>query len=97
MKKVTEGKGIAKRIQLNLYDYVFYDMGMHRLYSHILTFNTHEINNVHIACGYRVEGVMKDHVYKNGEFIDVTVMGITVDQWESIKNDFQYEKVYFED
>ena len=91
------GKGIAKRIQLNLYDYVFYDMGMHRLYSHILTFNTHEINNVHIACGYRVEGVMKDHVYKNGEFIDVTVMGITVDQWESIKNDFQYEKVYFED
>lgn len=91
------GKGIAKRVQLNLYDYVFYKMGMHRLYSHILTFNTHEIDRVHIACGYKVEGVMKDHVYKNGKFIDVTVMGITEDMWAEIKPDFHYEQVTFED
>ncbi|MDD5793012.1 MAG: UDP-4-amino-4,6-dideoxy-N-acetyl-beta-L-altrosamine N-acetyltransferase [Erysipelotrichaceae bacterium] len=91
------GKGIAKTIQLNLYDYVFNKMGMHRLYSHILTFNTHEINNVHLACGYEIEGVLKDHVYKNGEFIDVTVMGITSDRWNQIKQDFQYSEVLFED
>ncbi|MGN0694840.1 MAG: UDP-4-amino-4,6-dideoxy-N-acetyl-beta-L-altrosamine N-acetyltransferase [Lentihominibacter sp.] len=90
------GKGIAKRIQLNLYDYVFETMGMHRLYSHILTFNTHEINNVHLACGYEIEGVMKDHVLKNGQFIDVTVMGITADRWATIKKNYNYEEVSFE-
>lgn len=90
------GKGIAKKIQLNLYDYVFYRLNMHRLYSHILSFNEHEINNVHIKCGYRVEGRLKEHVCKNGKFIDVTVMGITVDQWEEIKDDFEYELVQFE-
>lgn len=91
------GKGIAKKIQLNLYDYVFYHMGLHRLYSHILSFNDHEINNVHIKCGYEVEGCMKDHIYKNGEFVDVTVMGITSDRWEEIKDEFDYPKIDFEE
>lgn len=91
------GKGIAKKIQLNLYDYVFYKLNMNRLFSHILSFNEHEISNVHIACGYEVEGRMKQHVYKNGEYIDVTVMGITKDRWERIKKDFDYPIIKFED
>ena len=90
------GKGVAKRIQLNLYDYVFCTLKMNRLYSNILTFNTHEIENVHVKCGYQLEGVMKDHVYKNGEYYDVTVMGITADHWAEIKDQFQYEAVEFE-
>lgn len=90
------GKGIAKKIQLNLYDYVFYELGMNRLYSHILKFNEHEINNVHIKCGYEIEGTLKEHVYKNGEYLDVVVMGITVSRWESIKREFKYEKISFE-
>ena len=44
-----------------------------------------------------IEGVMKDHVYKNGEFIDVTIMGITSDRWDQIKQNFHYNKVVFED
>jgi UDP-4-amino-4,6-dideoxy-N-acetyl-beta-L-altrosamine N-acetyltransferase len=91
------GKGIAKRIQLNLYDYVFYTRGLHRLWSHILAFNVHEITNVHEAVGYKVEGVMKDHIYKNGEYIDVVVMGITADQWDEIRGGFEYAKVEFTD
>jgi UDP-4-amino-4,6-dideoxy-N-acetyl-beta-L-altrosamine N-acetyltransferase len=91
------GKGIAKRIQLNIYDYVFYHLKLHRLWNHILTFNEHVIENVHKKVGYEVEGVMKDHVYKNGKFVDVTIMGITIDIWESIKNDFDYDKVKFEE
>lgn len=90
------GKGIAKKIQLNLYDYVFYTLGMNRLYSDILTFNTHEIVNVHEACGYQVEGVLKQHVFKNGEFLDVTMMGITKDRWEDIKSDYDYPVIKFE-
>lgn len=91
------GKGIAKRIQLNLYDYVFYTLGMHRLYSHILALNTHEIVNVHKRCGYIEEGMMKDHVCKNGEYLDVVVMGITVDEWERIKDSFEYLPMVFDD
>jgi UDP-4-amino-4,6-dideoxy-N-acetyl-beta-L-altrosamine N-acetyltransferase len=91
------GKGIAKRLELNLYDYLFYHLKLHRLWSHILAFNEHIIENVHKKVGAEVEGVMKDHVYKNGEFIDVTVMGITSDRWESIKGNFDYEKVEFEE
>lgn len=90
------GKGIAKKIQLNLYDYVFYEMGMHRLWSNILSFNTHEITRVHEACGYVVEGVQKGHIYKNGEYLDVVLMGINIDRWEEIKDQFDYPKIEFE-
>lgn len=90
------GKGIAKKIQLNLYDYVFYNMGFNRLYSDILSFNTHEIRNVHEAVGYRVEGVLKQHVIKNGKFLDVVMMGITKDYWEEIKEKFNYDIIEFE-
>lgn len=90
------GKGIAKKIQLNLYDYVFYTMGFNRLYSDILSFNTHEITNVHEAVGYVVEGVLKQHVLKNGQYLDVVMMGITKDRWEEIKGDFDYPKIEFE-
>lgn len=91
------GKGIAKKIQLNLYDYVFYTMGFNRLYSDILSFNTHEIKNVHEAVGYRVEGVLKQHVIKNGEYLDVVMMGITKDYWEEIRDDFSYDKINFDE
>ncbi|MCB6992357.1 UDP-4-amino-4,6-dideoxy-N-acetyl-beta-L-altrosamine N-acetyltransferase [bacterium 210820-DFI.6.37] len=90
------GKGIAKRIQLNLYDYVFDILKLNRLYSHILSFNEHEISNVHLKCGYEVEGKMKEHVYKNGEYLDVVIMGITANQWRKIKPQYKYDKVSFE-
>lgn len=90
------GKGIAKKIQFNLYDYVFQELKLNRLYSHILGFNKHEIDNVHKACGYNIEGILKEHVYKNGEFIDVVVMGITANEWEKEKSKYTYPKISFE-
>lgn len=90
------GKGIAKKIQLNLYDYVFYTLKLNRLFSHILSYNEHEINNVHIACGYEVEGVMRQHILKNGVFLDVVVMGITADRWGQIKSSYEYPRIVFE-
>jgi UDP-4-amino-4,6-dideoxy-N-acetyl-beta-L-altrosamine N-acetyltransferase len=91
------GKGIAKLVQLNLYDYVFYYLKLHKLWSHMFTFNEHQIENVHKRVGYQVEGRLKDHIYKNGEFLDVIAMGITADRWEKIRGDFDYEKVKFEE
>jgi len=90
------GLGIAKQIQLNVYDYVFYNMNLHRLYNKILSVNKHVIQNVHEKCGYKVEGELIDHIYKNGQFYNMTIMGITKDMWESIKNKYSYDKIEFE-
>ena len=70
---------------------------MHRLYSNILSFNEHEIVNVHEKCGYKFEGKLVDHVLKNGEYCDVIIMGITVDMWEEMKPSFSYERIDFEE
>jgi UDP-4-amino-4,6-dideoxy-N-acetyl-beta-L-altrosamine N-acetyltransferase len=90
------GKGIAKRIQLNLYDYVFYTLKMHKLYSRVLMINTHEIDNVHTVLGYLIEGVQKEFIYKNGQYIDVALFSIFERDWEEIKPNFEYLPVTFE-
>ena len=72
-------------------------MNFNRLYSDILSFNTHEIKNVHEAVGYEVEGVLKQHVIINGKYYDVVMMGITKNKSEEIKSEFKYEKIVFED
>jgi pseudaminic acid synthase/UDP-4-amino-4,6-dideoxy-N-acetyl-beta-L-altrosamine N-acetyltransferase len=91
------GRGIAKRIQLNLYDYVFNHLNLHKVFDYVLACNEYVIERINKPCGYRVEGRLKDHVYKNGEYLDVMVMGITEDIWASIRGDFEYEKIKFEE
>lgn len=49
-------------------------LGLHRWYSETFAFRTY-----HIQCleeyGFQREGVLRDHVRKNGEYIDVVVHG----------------------
>lgn len=49
-------------------------IGLHRWYSETFAFRTH-----HIQCleeyGFQREGILRDHVRKNGKYIDVVVHG----------------------
>ena len=51
---------------------------------------------MHEAVGYKVEGILEQHVIKNGEYYDVVMMGITKDRWEKIRGDFSYPEIPFE-
>jgi UDP-4-amino-4,6-dideoxy-N-acetyl-beta-L-altrosamine N-acetyltransferase len=90
------GKGIFRRIELNAYDYVFQTLGFNRFIASALSENETAIR-VYKKCGCQIEGVFKEHIYKNGIFHDVVMMAITADRWQEIKKDFEYEIVEFEE
>ncbi len=79
-------------LEWNLYDYVFYTLGLNKICGEIFAFNKAVIR-MHQMCGSVIEGTRKKHIYKNGEYYDVVEMGICKEDWEQMRHRFQYEKI----
>lgn len=89
------GKGLWKIIECNIYDYVFDHLKLNKLWCEVFTFNEKAIA-IHQKLGSEVEGILKQHIYKNGVFHDVARIGITKDKWNQIRNEFEYEPIIIE-
>ncbi len=90
------GRGLARILEYNIYDYVFEKLKLNKLWCEVFAFNEKVIAN-HKKYGSEIEGILKEHIYKNGEFFDIVRMGIIKDKWSNIKNEIQYEKAIIED
>lgn len=86
---------LAMAIEWNLYDYVFEKMGLNKLTNEVLAFNK-EVVTIHKMCGSDVVGILKQHIYKNGSYIDVVYIEICKDKWEVLKTKHQYPRASFE-
>ena len=89
------GRGIATALECNIYDYVFQTMELNKLCCEVFAFNE-KVISIHKKFGSEVEGTLKQHIYKNGEFYDIVCMGITKEKWSKIKNTYDYEKIEIE-
>ncbi len=69
------GKGYGTAAVRLLANYSFRDIGLKRLWLQVLADNAVAIR-VYEKCGFAVEGRLKNHVFKNGAYKDVLVMGI---------------------
>jgi hypothetical protein len=90
------GKGIARLLECNIYDYIFFKLNLNKLCSEVLDFNERVVK-IHERYGSKVEGLLKQHIFKNGCFYDVVTMGITKDRWKQIRESKEYEPIYIED
>lgn len=95
-EKPYRGKGLANIIEYNLYEYVFYNLGLHKLWFEVLDFNERAIN-LHKKFGCEIGQILKNNIIKNGIFYDVLSMSITKRKWQALKpNLTKYEKVEIE-
>ena len=85
---------LAMTIEWNLYDYVFDVLGMNKLEGEIFSFNKNVLR-IHQMCGSNIEGELREHIFKNGNYYDVTVTGILKEEWQKIKSQYDYEKINF--
>lgn len=91
----VRGKGVGKQIELNMLSYVFDDLGLNKLRCEVLAFNELVVK-IHQKYGSKIEGRLQKHIYKNGEFYDVIVMGILKEEWDEIKEKFDFAKAKIE-
>lgn len=89
------GKGIGKQVELNILDYVFNELKLNKLCCEVFVFNEAVIK-LHERFGSKIEGTLRKHIYKNGEYFDIVTMGILNHEWQAIRNTFQINNAKFE-
>ncbi len=82
-------------LSCNAYDYVFDVLGLNRIYGYIIPENKNIIA-LNKMRGFEVEGVMKQHIVKDGQFFDVAILAITRDRWIKLRETIEYDKFYIE-
>jgi hypothetical protein len=85
-----QGKGIGTIVECNNYDFAFDVLGVHKVSCEVLSFNERVIS-IHQKFGVKIEGVFKDHILKDGKYLDIVRMAILKNEWSDIRNNFKYE------
>ncbi len=68
-------KGYGKEALRQVLAHAFFDLNLNRVSLEVLTGNSVAIK-AYEKCGFTVEGRLRNHVFKNGAYQDVVVMGI---------------------
>lgn len=77
----AKGKGCATRALTLLHDYAFREMGLERTWAEAFAFNEASFRLLQ-KLGYREEGRLRRHVYRNGERWDSVMLGLLRGEWQ---------------
>ncbi|NMF03279.1 GNAT family N-acetyltransferase [Clostridium beijerinckii] len=86
---------LAIRLEASLLDFIFHKLDVNKFVSEVFNFNKGVIR-IHQMLGCSIEGILKEHIFKNNKFYDVTVLGLTKAEWEVKKSKIKYEPIKFE-
>ena len=79
------GKGIGAKVEFNVLKYVFEELKLNKLCGEVFSFNE-KVVKMHEKFGFRREGFLRNHIYKNDKFHDIVVIGLLSSEWDQIKN-----------
>lgn len=86
---------LAMFLEWSLYDYVFDVLKLHKLCNETWTENA-QVVKLHIMCGSTQDGIMRQHIYKNGVFHDVSIGSILAEEWFARRVNAKYDRFNFE-
>lgn len=82
------GKGYGTDAKMSLLNYAFNTLGLQKMCSGAMDFNERSIR-YSLRCGYKVEGRLRNHIFRNGRFHDEVLLGIFRGEWKHIWNYYQ--------
>lgn len=68
-------RGLGSEAILQLIDYGFNHLNLHRIYLHVFASNERAIKS-YLKCGFSIEGTLREAAYINGKYLDIIIMGI---------------------
>lgn len=77
------GRGIGLEAYKLLLDYAFNERGFHRIDARVLEDNIASIK-MHQKCGYRIEGTLREAVFKNGRWQNQVVLSILENEFRQL-------------
>lgn len=75
------GKGYAREALKEALKYMFEERNIHRVQANVLESNLQSLK-MHQKCGYKIEGLMRESVYKSGKYQNQYILSILKDEFE---------------
>lgn len=77
--------GYATEAMQLIIDFMFQERGMNRIVANVLEHNKASIRMLE-KCGYKIEGMMRQSVYKNGHYHNQVIMSLLREDYELLNN-----------
>lgn len=88
-RKEIRTKGLATDAWMTLMRYAFDELRLNRINGSALAYNKASLR-VCEKVGFKIEGTQRQAVYKNGEYVDVILLGCIKSDYETLINEKHY-------
>lgn len=88
--KKNRGRGYAQDTVMTIMRYAFDELGLNRLDGDMISYNKLSINFYKKRCGWEVEGFKSKWFYRNGEYHDKVIVGITKEKYKTFVKSTSY-------
>ncbi|KZS48426.1 acetyltransferase [Paenibacillus glucanolyticus] len=86
--KMVWGKGYATEVTSVVLDFAFERLNLHKVYLTVDADNPGAIRSYEKA-GFKKDGILRDEVYKNGQYVDRILMSILKHEYLKLSNCFE--------
>lgn len=76
------GRGYGTDALLAFLGYLFHELNLHKVYLRVEAFNP-RAQRVYEKCGFRRDGVFRDHTFLGGRYYDATLMSLTEEEFRA--------------
>jgi RimJ/RimL family protein N-acetyltransferase len=83
--KTNRSRGYGTEAKELLLEYAFNTLNLHRINSQALSYNDAS-RRYSEKCGYRLEGRLRQAIYKNGRYHDLIQLGLLKSDWQKRKS-----------
>jgi UDP-4-amino-4,6-dideoxy-N-acetyl-beta-L-altrosamine N-acetyltransferase len=76
----VRGRGVGSATERFVLDYAFRTLGLNKLCCEVLS-NNEAVVAMHEKFGFRVDGTLRQHIRKDGEWLDVVALSQLASEW----------------
>lgn len=84
----TRGRGVGSAVEVLVLNHAFDALGLHKLCCEVLSFNQPVIA-MHQKFGFQPQGVLREHYFRDGEWVDVHQLALWADDWATTRAGFE--------
>lgn len=77
------GKGYGREVAGAMLRYGFDTLNLHRIYLRVNADNERGVR-AYQAAGFKDEGVMRQHIFVDGKYVDLRMMGMLRNEWRAV-------------
>jgi UDP-4-amino-4,6-dideoxy-N-acetyl-beta-L-altrosamine N-acetyltransferase len=88
----VRGAGIGAKVEYNIIEYVFYNLGLNKLRCEVLTMNE-KVIKMHEKYGFRREAYYREHCIKGNKKLDAVGLALLKEEWEQLRSNLK-TKIY---